>query len=144
MRLLTSAALAAAALLCTAAACPTTSAPPAAYREVRSGCAGGITGGGGGAALLADGRLYRWQRTLAGRPDTLTLVRTDTTLAAEVGRRLGDMRFLAIEHSKPSNMTCFVHVRTDSAEHEVSWPISDTGAPKAVRELFDRLQAAVR
>jgi hypothetical protein len=144
MRLLT-AALASAALLSAAAACPTASAaPPVAYREVTSGCAGGITGGGGGAALLADGRLYRWERAIAGRPETRTLVRTDTALAAEAGRRLAEMRFLQIEHSEPSNMTCFVHVRTDSAEHEVAWPISDTGAPKAVRDLFDRLQAAIR
>ena len=144
MRLLTSIALASAALLGTAAACPTSSGSLVAYREVTSGCAGGVTGGGGGAALLADGRLYRWERQLAGRADTRTLVRTDTALAAEVGRRLTEMRFLEIEHSEPSNVTCSVHVRTDSAEHEVAWPISDTGAPKAVRDLFDRLQGAIR
>ena len=144
MRRLTSAALASVALLGTAAACPTTAAPPVVFREVTAGCSGGFTGGGGGAALLSDGRLYRWQTAVAGRAETRTLVRTDTTLAAEAGRRLTEMRFLGIEHSKPGNMTCSVSVRTDSAEHTVAWPINDAGAPQPVRDLFDRLQAAVR
>jgi hypothetical protein len=145
MRPLTSAALVCAALLSAAAACPTASpAPPVAFREVTSGCSGGFTGGGGGAVLLADGRLYRWQTQVAGRPETRTLVRTDTALAADVRRRLTEMRFLELEHSAPSNVTCSLSVRTDTAEHSVAWPLDDPGAPKPVRELFDRLQAAVR
>jgi len=132
-----------AAWLCAAAACPSApEATPIAATEVVSGCAGGATGGGGGVALRPDGALYRWQRATAGASETRTLVRTDTALAGDVLRRLTAMHFLDIAYSEPSNMTCFVRVKTDAGEHEVAWPHSDTRAPREVRDLFDRLQAA--
>ena len=118
------------------------SASAVAVREVLSGCAGGFTGGGGGAALLPNGTLYRWTRDRAGADDRRTLVRTDTALATDVFGRLASMRFLGIVHHEPGNMTCFVRARTDSGAHEVSWPSSDTRAPRPVRDLFQRLQTA--
>jgi len=126
-----------------AAACrlaPVAQALP--IREVVSGCSGGFTGGGGGVALTPNGQLYTWQLQLAGAPETRRLARTDTALAADVFRRLAAMRFLEIAYAQPSNVTCFVRARTDSGTHEVAWPLNDTGAPRAVRDLFDRLKAA--
>lgn len=111
-------------------------APVPVIQMVSAGCSGGFTGGGNHTTLTRDGSLYRVRQVTAGTAAESTLVRRDTALARDVFARLDEMRFLQINFSEPSNMTCSVSVRADTLIHAVAWGINTDAAPKAVRDVF--------
>jgi hypothetical protein len=123
----------------TAACTGAARAPVPVIQTVSAGCSGGFTGGGNHTTLTRDGSLYSVRQVTAGTPSESTLVRQDTALARDVFARLDEMRFLEINFSEPSNMTCSVSVRADTLEHAVAWGINTDAAPKAVRDVFDLL-----
>jgi hypothetical protein len=104
-----------------------------------SGCSGGVSGGGGGVAVTRAGEVLRWSTDGPGPPARVTLVRVDSALTEELFRELERIRFRSIRHHEPSNMTCFLYLRSEHGAHEVAWPWGH--APRMVRPVFERLQS---
>jgi hypothetical protein len=96
--------------------------PAGATSSLVAGCTGGITGGGTGVLITADGEINRWhQQTGDAKTRTLTSVGRDPVLAHRLFTRLDAIRFAAVEHNEPSNMTCFL-AREGPGAHRVAWP----------------------
>ena len=112
----------------------TAEAAESASDSIRIGCGGGVTGASSGWRLTAGGQVFRWSGNLGSAREE-QLVGTDTGAARDSLAELAAMGFEAIQHRRPSNLTCFLRHRG----HEVSWPMSSTDSPMRVRELFDRI-----
>ena len=113
----------------------TAEAAESASDSIRIGCGGGVTGASSGWRLTAGGQVFRWSGNLGSAREE-QLVGTDTGAARDSLAELAAMGFEAIQHRRPSNLTCFLRHRG----HEVSWPMSSTDAPPRVLALFDRIE----
>ena len=128
-----------------AVACAQQPALPAASNSARGddalliGCYGGDQGGGSGNKLTRSGDQWTFEKPLQADA-TYTLLRRDSTAAAQVFAALERVQFRDLRFNVVVNMTCVLELEDGSGEHTVSWPRGQP--PEAIQPVLVALARA--